>query len=301
MSIVSPATPQSRSGDSRVGDGLAGPESVAWKINREVVLLVGWGRAILLQVAHPMVAQGVADHSLFVKSPHLRRQRLQQTLSAMLALTFGTREEVEAAARGINAIHDHVRGELREAVGTHPAGARYSAHDPALLRWVHATLLESFPLAYRTFIGPLSDEEVERYCREASGLAPLLGIPEGYLPTSVAEARAYVREMMASGEIAVGETARQLASELLNPHLQLPSVVRLLLWPFLWLGRLPAIGMLPPEIRRQYGFSWRRRHEVALRVVAATSRCVLPHLPPLLRHWPAARRAMERRRQYAER
>ncbi|MFM8535179.1 MAG: hypothetical protein ACKOEC_16580 [Acidimicrobiia bacterium] len=30
-----------------------GPDSVTWKVNREIVVVAGWGRAILMQLAHP--------------------------------------------------------------------------------------------------------------------------------------------------------------------------------------------------------------------------------------------------------
>jgi len=39
--------------------------TIAERINAERVVLAGWSRAILLQLAHPLVAQGVADHSSF--------------------------------------------------------------------------------------------------------------------------------------------------------------------------------------------------------------------------------------------
>ena len=57
--------------------------SIAWRIHRERVLLAGWGRAILLQLAHPLVACGVAQHSRFTTEPWGRIRRLQRTLSAM--------------------------------------------------------------------------------------------------------------------------------------------------------------------------------------------------------------------------
>src|SRR5215468_10793526 len=85
---------------------------VSWKLHREVVLLAGWGRAILLQLAHPLVAQGVADHSEFAAEPWGRVDRLKRTLRAMLALTFGTPEEIAVTAAGINRIHDRVHGRL---------------------------------------------------------------------------------------------------------------------------------------------------------------------------------------------
>jgi len=272
--------------------GLAGPRSVAWKINREVVLLLGWGRAILLQFAHPLVAAGVAEHSTFMTNRRARLRRLYETLRAMLDLTFGTRAEVERAAGGINAIHDRVRGVLREPTGIFPAGTPYSAHDPALLAWVHATLLDTFPLTYELFVGPLTPAEQDRYCVEASGLEPLLGIPPGQLPRSTAELNRYLDQMFSSGQIAVGETARHLARELLYPPV--PFWLQPLAAPLLWLARLPVIGTLPPQIREAYGLPWRPHEAAALRLMSLLLRRLLPFVPPALRYWPAARRAMRR-------
>jgi len=272
--------------------GLAGPQSVAWKINREIVLLAGWGRAVLMQFAHPLVAAGIADHSVFIGSPKLRRQRLVQTVNAMLALTFGSGAQVERAARGINAIHDRVQGRLGETTGVHAEGTRYSAHDPELVRWVHATLMDSFPLTHRLFVGPLSDDEVERYYQEAAGLEPLLGIPDGFLPRSRASVRDYMDSMAATGQLEVGPTARRLAHELLHPHV--PILLYPIIGPLLWIARLPATGTLPPEIRAAYGFRWTRGHALALNAVSWLSRWIVPRLPGVVRHWAMARAAATR-------
>jgi uncharacterized protein (DUF2236 family) len=118
-----------------------GPDSITWKINREMIVVAGWGRAILLQLAHPAVAAGVHQHSSFRGSLLSSFQRLHSTVGAMLSITFGDTERMIAAAAGINAIHDRVRGRIRET-GAGAAGP-YSAHDPELQRWVHATLLDS--------------------------------------------------------------------------------------------------------------------------------------------------------------
>jgi len=159
-----------------------GRGSVSWKINREVVLLLGWGRAILLQLSHPLIACSVADHGSFLVQSHGRLGRLYRTLDAMLSLTFGTAQEADWVVCHINATHDQVYGRLREAARVFSAGTTYSAHDPALLRWVHATLMDSFLLTYEFYVIPLTPEEKDRYCAEASGIESLLGIPSGYLP-----------------------------------------------------------------------------------------------------------------------
>jgi uncharacterized protein (DUF2236 family) len=265
-------------------------ESVAWKINSEIVLLLGWNPAILLQVAHPLVAAGVTDHSLFLTDPEGRPRRLWRTLQVMFDLTFGWPSEVQRAAEAINAVHDRVHGELREAAGPFAAGHRYSAHDPELLRWVHCTMLEVFPRAYRLYVGPLSDEEWDQYCAEASRVEPLLGVPDGFLPDSLPALRAYMRRMLASGEIAVSEESRRLAHDILHPRLPLP------LRPFRLFFQLPMVGLLPPSVRAAYGLPWDGRRERLLEDSARLVRPLLALTPSLLRHWPAARRALARAR-----
>ena len=53
---------RSRINDADDALGLYGPGSEAWALNREAMLLLGAGpRALLLQVAHPLVAAGVAE------------------------------------------------------------------------------------------------------------------------------------------------------------------------------------------------------------------------------------------------
>lgn len=269
--------------------GVACP-GVAWRIHRERVLLAGWGRAILMQLAHPMVARGVAEHSGFATDRWGRVRRLHRTLHAMLALTFGPPEDAGAAAARINAIHDRVRGRLDHAAGGEPAGAPYSAHDPVLLAWVHATLLDSFLGAFRLFVGPLDTADADRYCLESSGIEARLGIPAGRLPRTESALRAHLEATLASGVLEVTDTARALAREVLAPPA--PRVLR----PALWLAALPAVGLLPPAIREGYRLPWDARRARALALVAAAARGTLPLVPPPLRYWAVARRAMRRAR-----
>lgn len=263
---------------------LAGPGSVAWEINSEVVLLLGWGRAMLLQVAHPLVAAAVADWSSFRGHPGAWLHRLSRTLGSMQAFAFGTTEDISRASANINTIHERVRGRLSQPAGIFPAGTEYSAGDPLLLRWVHVTLVDSFLRAYELYVGPLTLEEKDRYCAEASVIGPLLGIPEGYLPTSMTSLHEQMSGTLAAGHIAVTETARALARELLSPPFPRAA------GPVLRLMGLSVIGQLPPEIREMYGFSWDARREAALQRTAGFVRHVLPLVPSPFRYWPAARR-----------
>jgi uncharacterized protein (DUF2236 family) len=260
------------------------PSTVTWKVNREIIVIAGWGRAILLQLAHPLVASGVADHSSFQGSLITGFARLSSTVGAMLSLTFGTEEEAIGAAAAINHIHDRVSGQLDEPAGAFDSGEPYSAHDPELSRWVHATLLDSLPLVYERLVGRLTSDERDRYCAEATIIEPLLDIPEGLLPRNSAQLDAYVREMLESPRIAVGATSRALARAILFPR------GWWLLWPAFRALQLITIGLLPPAIREGYGFGWTARDARALARWTAALRRLHHMAPRFAREWPAARR-----------
>ena len=258
---------------------------IARQVNREAVVVLGWGRAILMQLAHPLVAAGVSAHSRFDAGPLAYIERMRSTIGAMLLLTFGNEEQVRQAADGINAIHRRVHGRLGRAVGRYPAGTPYDATDPELLKWVHATLIDSQLRTYALFVGPLTADEKDRYCAEAARVGPRLGIPADALPGTTARLDRYMKEMEQEERLAVGEQASRLAHALLAP----PGGT----WvaPALWLGRLTTLGLLPAPIRDQYGFAWGARDARRLRLTTAAVRATRRMLPPALREWPAARRA----------
>jgi len=256
-----------------------GPGSVTWKVNREVIVVAGWGRAILLQLAHPSIAAGVHDHSRFRGSLAATYRRLHSTIGAMLSLTFGDTEQMVSAAAGINAIHDRVRGHVEGA-----ARVPYSAHDPDLQRWVHATLVESMPLAYELLVRPLASRERDDYCLEATIMEPLLGMPSGWLPRDSTALDRYMREMLGAGPLVVTDTSRALARAVLYPprwHMA---------WPAFRAIQLITIGLLPPAIRQAYGFDWHASDLRAFERWTAVLRASRRRLPPRAREWPIARR-----------
>jgi uncharacterized protein (DUF2236 family) len=261
----------------------SGADSVTWQINREIVVVAGWGRAILLQLAHPLVAAGIEAHSSFRGSLGASLGRLRSTVGAMLSLTFGEDGEAIATAAGINAIHDRVCGHLRAAAGVFPAGQTYSAHDAELLRWVHATLLESTPLTYELLIGPLTPEQRQRYCAEAAVMEPLLDIPAGLLPRNTADLDAYVRETLGSGTLAVTDSSRSLARAILFPPRWW------VLWPVFRPVQLMTIGLLPRRVREAYGFEWTERDARALVRWTRFVRVLRRLVPSAVREWPYAR------------
>jgi uncharacterized protein (DUF2236 family) len=201
----------------------------------------------------------------------------------MAALNFGDEEEAIAAAARINAIHDRVLGRIPADVGEFPAGTLYSAHDPELLRWVHATLLDSMLLTYQRLVAPLGEEERDRYCAEAAVMEPLLDIPAGLLPRGTAELEAYAGDVLGDGRIAVTERSRALARAILFPP------AWRLLWPAFRPMQLLTIGLLPPAVRQAYGFPWSGRDERALARWTAALRWAHRRMPAAVRHWRASR------------
>jgi uncharacterized protein (DUF2236 family) len=254
------------------------------RVNAERIVLLGWGRAILLQLAHPLVAAGVDDHSTFRERPWSPATRLHHTVRAMLALTFGDDAAREHTLEGIRTIHRRVNGTLREKAGRFPAGTPYSAEDPELVLWVHATLLDSIPLVYDLLVSPMADRDRDIYCAEAAPVAVALGAKPDDVPRSWSAARAYLDRECAGGSIAVSAQARRVARLVLAPP------IAPLIAPVAWLNRTVTLGLLPPHIREEYGFAWHDREERALGRIVAVTRAVRRATPERLALWPEARR-----------
>jgi uncharacterized protein (DUF2236 family) len=257
--------------------------SVSWRVNAERVALLGWGRAILLQLAHPLVAAGVHDHSSFRATPWAAASRLYHTVHAMLALTFGSDDDRKRTLDAIRAIHRRVNGVLEDDVGPFPAGTRYSAEDPALVLWVHATLIESVILTYERLVAPLSPAERDAYCEEAFPIAVELAARAQDVPRRWDDLQSFMERVHASKTLAVGKHARELSHAVLSPTGGWAVA------PATWVNRIVTTGMLPSDIRQQYGLAWtdrdERRFERILSCVHATRRV----LPDAVALWPDAR------------
>jgi uncharacterized protein (DUF2236 family) len=256
---------------------------VSQRVNAERVMLLAWPRAILLQVAHPLVAAGVAEHSSFADGGYAAVHRLWQTVQAMLALTFGDQVEQQEAIEGILAIHRRVNGALRESVGPFPAGTRYSAEDPDLVLWVHVTLLESMVLAHDALLSPLTDDERDAYCAEAAWVPVALGARTDDVPTTWDGAQAYLQRVYAAGTLALGSDGRAVGQAVLSPPLgplatPLTAIVRLL-----------TRAWLPESIRRAYGLSWSEADARRVPRVLKALRVARRALPARAAKWSASR------------
>lgn len=257
--------------------------TLAQRVNAERLVLLGWPRAILMQVAHPLIAAGVAQHSTFRDTTLAPVQRLHATVRAMLALTFGTEDERARAIAGIRAIHTRVHGHLHEPVGRFPAGTPYSADDPALLLWVHATLVDTSVMLYDTLVTPLSEDERDAYCAESAPIAIALGAGAHAVPRDWKEMRAYVGRVIASGDLAVGTDGHALARALLHS----PAVRAT--GPASWATRQLTIGWLPPTLRREYRLTWDARRERRAQRLVRLLHAVRPWTPAAIAHWRSSR------------
>ncbi len=259
-----------------------GPDTVTWRVNREAVLLLGGGRALLMQVAHPLVAAGVAAHSDFQRQP---LQRLWRTLDAMLTITFGGAADAMRAVHGIERIHARVHGVLDGDVGPFRRGTPYDAKDPQLLLWVHATLVDTALQVYRLCVQPLSAHDERRYYDESKVVGRLLGVPNALLPPTLAAFREYVDGVVNGKLLAVGPASRDIAASILSPP------VATALKPVFGVANAFTVGLLPPVLRARYGWRWDAGREAAFRLLVATIRRLLSHLPGAVRYLPHARRA----------
>jgi uncharacterized protein (DUF2236 family) len=247
---------------------------MTWRVNREAVLLLGGGRALLLQVAHPLVAAGVAEHSNFRAAP---LTRLWRTLDLMLTITFADAARAMRAIREIERVHTRVHGLLDADVGPFPRGTPYRADDPALLFWVHATLVDTALFTYERFVAPLTSREKLAYYEESKVGARLFGVPDGLIPPTFRDFRAYMKGMIRGDTLAVGPASKEIAASILRPPL--PPGARQVFRA----ANLFTAGLLPPTLRRRYGLSWGPRRQSLLNSLAALTRRAWPLLPPFLR------------------
>jgi uncharacterized protein (DUF2236 family) len=256
---------------------------VSRRVNAERVMLLAWPRAILLQIAHPLVAAGVAEHSTFADGGFTAVHRLWQTVQAMLALTFGDKDEQAEAIDGILAIHYRVRGTLRETVGPFPAGTPYSAEMPELVLWVHVTLLDSMVRAHDALLDPLLAEERDRYCAESAWVAVALGARSEEVPTTWGAAQACLQQTLDSGVLAVGSDGRAIGHAVLSPPLG-PLAV-----PLTAVVAFVTRAWLPEPVRRAYGLPWSERDARRLPRVLTAIRRVRRALPDRVARWGASR------------
>ena len=266
-----------------MSDRFFNSDSIIWRVDREMILLLGGGRALLMQLAHPKVAEGVAQHSRFREDPI---QRLCQTMNTMWSIIFDEVPKAQTSLQRVNQIHRRIQGTVNKG-DVLPLGTPYDARDPDLLLWVHATLVDSAIVTYELFVGSLSIQAKRHYYNETKSLALLFGVPESKTPSSLEAFNDYMREMIDGDAISVGFTARTVAKDILYPRPMLLKIGSPL-------SAFITIGLLPPKLRKAYGLTWGVRRERMLQLLAAPVRGLLPFVPAAFRFVPQARAAQKK-------
>ncbi len=268
-------------------EGVFGPGSITWKIDKEAILFLGAARAALLQTAHPWVAEAISRQSRTKTDPI---GRFHRTFTIMFGMNFGSLDHAVHQAQRLHAIHSHIRGPMSEDVGPFKKGSQYRANDVEAMRWVHATLVETSLLMYELVFPPLSDSDKEAYYSASKVKARFFGIDPYELPERWADFQAYTREMHASDVLTVGTAARDIASFLLmgksggqRTFVPLPG----------WYRSLTS-GVLPTRIREQYGFEFNERHQRESERAVRWIRRVYFRLPRRFRFVPPYHEALGR-------
>jgi uncharacterized protein (DUF2236 family) len=242
-------------------EGVFGPNSMLWRIDREAAVFLGAGRALLMQLAHPFVAAAIAEHSPVLDDPI---GRFHRTFRTVFTLVFGGLDDAVCAARRLHRLHAGIEG------------TSYRANDLAALLWVHATLTDSALAAHDLVLPPLSFEERERYYGETRLFAGLFGIGQAAVPARWADFAAYMEAMQQPGVLTVTGEARAVAQAILSGARWWLRVPR-------WYRALSA-GLLPDKLRAGFALPYDESERRAAECAVAMIRRCYPRLPLSLRH-----------------
>lgn len=248
--------------------GYFGPDSLSWQVHREVTVLFGGARALLMHAAHPLVVAGATQTGMYERNPW---KRLQRTLILTYTMTFGTKVEAHAAADRINEVHTRING-------VDPVtGKRYDALDPDLLLYVHACLVDSAILFEQLTVGDLDDAGRQRFHEEQKLAAELCLVPRELVPPSWQSLREWIADFESRGELQVTDGARKVLDLFVNP----PKEAE---WrPVLRAVSRLAYGTLPTGIRDMYGLDLGPLKQAGMRAAFPLIRVGRPFLPPKYR------------------
>ncbi len=188
-------------------EGIYGPRSIAWKVNRHTDITLGAGCANLLQLAHPWVSQAIDQHSKTQTDP---LGRLRRTFLNVHSMVFGSLDQVLDSAVRVHNIHAAITGKVSETAGRTRKGSDYLANQVGAMLWVHATLWVTGLRVYELFHGSLSKPERDQYYAESKMFAYLFGVPDAAIPDTWEDFLAYYDSVVDSDQLAVGDVGRQL-------------------------------------------------------------------------------------------
>jgi uncharacterized protein (DUF2236 family) len=259
-------------------------DSMIRRIHREQAVALSGPRALLMQATHPVAFAGFFVSTDALADPY---ERLRRTAVVMDTIAFGPKSRADRMTKRVRAMHRTVRGELAEASGRFPAGTPYAADDPELLLWILATLVDSALVVYQRYVGRLTRDERDAYWQDYKVIGRLFGLKRSEMPGSIEDFEAYMDHTLRSGDLFVSDEARELAIDIV-----MRPPVPLRFRPLLELANQITIGLLPADLRRQYGFRWDPVRGLALAGGAEyLKRGIVPFLPGQIRYVASARAA----------
>ncbi len=264
--------------------GLFGPESMSWRISREIALLAGGGRAALLQLAHPYVAHAIEQHSPTKTDP---QGRFLRTFSSVFTLLFGDVAATVDTARRVHRIHSVIEGPITTQTPRFELGHSYSANNADALLWVFATLVDTVVKTYSLLIAPLTHDERERYYGEAKRFGMLFGLSREHLPETFTDFQRYMTQTLESDLLCVTPFARDLAGFLLDT----PAPM---LKPIMGGYRMFTSGLMPHRLRESYGLPIGPAQQLAFWLEVRAAKLAISGLPARLRYYPAYIDALRR-------
>ena len=262
--------------------GYFGPNSMMWKVNKEITVLFGGARALLMHAAHPLIAAGARQTSFYQRDPW---KRLIRTLSLQNSVTFGTKEEANDSATRINRLHEVIKG--KDEV----SGKIYDALDHEQLLWVHACLQLSSIYFYEKTVSKLSENEKDLYHKENMLAAKLVLVDDVRAPKTHNELKNWViKKSKEENYLILTDVAKDVQDIISGGPV--PKHIKPI-WPFI---SFTAFHTLPKEFKDLYGIKTTKIKELILIVNLKLLKFTRPFLPPFFRLIPPARWAKQRLR-----
>ena len=260
--------------------GYFGPDSMMWKVNKEITVLFGGARALLMHAAHPLIAAGARQTSFYQRDPW---KRLIRTLSLQNSLTFGTKEEADESANRINKLHEVING--KDEI----SGGHYDALDHEQLLWVHACLQISSIYFYEKTVGKLSEEEKNMYHKENSLAAKLVLVDTKLMPKTHNELKEWVIAKSREKNYLMKTDVAMDVYDIIGGG-PVPKHIKPI-WPFI---AFTAFNTLPNEFKNLYGIKSSKLKLLIVNINLLILKFTRPFLPPFFRLIAPARWAKQR-------
>ena len=260
--------------------GYFGPNSMMWKVNKEITVLFGGARALLMHAAHPLIAAGARQTSFYQRDPW---KRLIRTLSLQNSLTFGTKQEADESANRINKLHEVIKG--KDEV----SGGIYDALDHEQLLWVHACLQISSIYFYELTVKKLTDEEKNQYHIENIKAAEMCLVDRDIIPKTHDGLKEWVIEKSRKKDYLMSTDVAEDVKDIIGGG-PVPGHIKPI-WPFI---AFTAFNTLPPEFKKIYGIKESKTKNLIPSFNLTLLKITRPLLPPFFRLIAPARWAKQR-------